>query len=85
MISLKNIFKVMSLVAVSLLLANCNTEEQDIPPIETLSPDSIITLAELRAMITSGQTYRFENSGKQVFAVVTMDEKNGNIYRQAYI
>lgn len=66
-------------------IVGCSKDEKDTPPIAHLPSDSILTLADLRAMIIPGQTYSFGNSGKNLYATVTMDELNGNIYRQAYI
>ena len=64
---------------------SCTKDDADIPPIESINPDDIINLGDIREMIVPGETYTFHNSGKQLFATVTMDERNGNIYRQAYI
>ena len=72
-------------LVLSVLFTNCEKEETDIPPIATINPDSIVTLGEIREMIVPGETYTFRNTGKQLFATVTMDQRNGNIYRQAYI
>ena len=84
-----NIFRILRggviLLAFAALFTNCEKEETDIPPIETVNPDSIVTLGEIRDMIVPGETYTFHDTGKQLFATVTMDERNGNIYRQAYI
>ncbi len=84
-----NIFRILRGGAIFLLFAvlftNCEKEETDIPPIATVNPDSIVTLVDIRDMIVPGETYTFRNTGKQLFATVTMDQRNGNIYRQAYI
>ena len=72
-------------LVLAVLFANCEKEETDIPPIATINPDSIVTLGEIRGMIVPGETYTFRNTGTQLFATVTMDQRNGNIYRQAYI
>ncbi len=84
-----NKFRFLKGGAIFLLLAvlftNCEKEDTDIPPIATINPDNIITLGEIREMIVSGETYTFHGTDKHLFATVTMDEQNGNIYRQAYI
>ncbi len=85
MIFYKKILKLTLLITLITGLGSCTEEEPDIPPMAVISPDSIVTLGQLREMIEPGETHRFVESGKQLFAVVTMDEKNGNIYRQAYI
>lgn len=83
------IFRIISqlfvIATLAVLLTNCSKDEKDIPPIASIDPDSIVTIGDLRAMIAPGQTYSFRNSGKQLFAVITMDQGNGNIFRQAYI
>ncbi len=64
---------------------SCTKDDTDIPPIESINPDDIINLGDIREMIVPGETYTFHNTGTQLFATVTMDQRNGNIYRQAYI
>jgi hypothetical protein len=84
-----NIFRILRggaiLLVFAALFTNCEKEDTDIPPIATINPDSIVTLNDIREMIVPGETYTFRNTGKQLFATVTMDQRNGNIYRQAYI
>jgi len=84
-----NIFKNLRSGIIFLIIAgffaNCEKQDTDIPPIAIISPDSILTLGEIRDMIVPGETFTFSNTGQQLFATVTMDERNGNIYRQAYI
>jgi hypothetical protein len=85
MIFFKKTIKPILLILLLTGFGSCSEVEPDIPPMAAISSDSIVTLGELRGMIEPGETERFTESGKQLFAVVTMDEKNGNIYRQAYI
>ena len=63
---------------------SCEMDDPITPPDNTLHPDSISNLAELRDLF-SEDTVFFENSGLNVFATVTMDDNAGNIYREAFV
>jgi hypothetical protein len=64
-------------------LVGCRKLEWDKPPIQTIPEGSAITIQQLRAMYT-GERVRFTED-KSVFAVVTMDEESGNIFRNVFI
>ncbi len=71
----------------SLMLAfatSCEMDDPVSPPGNTLSPDNISNIADLRSTFV-GDTVFFEDSGLNVFATVTMDDNAGNIYREAFV
>jgi hypothetical protein len=57
--------------------------EFDIPPITEITTGQIISLEELRAM-HSGSDLTITDT-LSVYAVVTMDETSGNLYKEAYV
>lgn len=65
-----------------LLLAACK-KEWDSPPARTIPVGSVLTVAELRALY-QGTPVRFTED-KSVYAVVTADESNGNLYKEVYV
>jgi hypothetical protein len=64
------------------LLLSCK-KELDAPPERTLPVGSVMTVAELRELF-QGEPVRFPED-KSVFAVVTADEENGNLYRNIFV
>ena len=70
--------------ALTLFFTGCVKKEFDKPPVGTLPVGTIYTIADLRQMyIDSGKiTIDYDAS---VYAVVTMDESSGNIYKSAYV
>lgn len=80
-----NIIKLFPVLFLGLIFwSSCQKQDLDTPPVNQLHPDSIITIGELRALY-KGQPVRLANSGKSLFATITMDQASGNIYKQAYI
>ncbi|MCB0814009.1 MAG: hypothetical protein KDB87_12735, partial [Flavobacteriales bacterium] len=65
-----------------LLLAACK-KDWDSPPARTIPVGSVLTVAELRALY-QGTPVRFTED-KSVYAVVTADESNGNLYKEVYV
>lgn len=65
------------------VLVSCIKDDFDEPPQRTIPVGSIKTIAELRNMF-QGQPIKIDQDWS-VYAVVTMDERNGNIYKSAYI
>jgi len=57
--------------------------EFDSPPIPDISADQIITLEQLRDL-HNGSDVKFTEK-LSVYAVVTMDESTGNLYKEAYV
>ncbi|PKP38947.1 MAG: hypothetical protein CVT98_04050 [Bacteroidetes bacterium HGW-Bacteroidetes-15] len=65
-------------------IISCEGSDFDTPPIKTLDENAILTISDLRALCPSGSTYTFTGD-TSLFAVVTMDESTGNIYKQLYV
>ncbi|WKZ65211.1 MAG: DUF5689 domain-containing protein [Flavobacteriales bacterium] len=70
------------LSAAALLLASCE-KELDTPPQRTLPVGEVLTVAQLRGLY-SGTPKRF-GGDSSVYAVVTADEQNGNLYKNVYV
>lgn len=68
--------------ACCLLLVSCR-KELDTPPEQTLPTGSVITMSQLRAMY-AGAPVHFPDP-MSVYAVVTADETNGNLYKEVYV
>jgi hypothetical protein len=58
-------------------------KEFDTPPLNEIPTGNIVTIAELRARYV-GASIKFQED-LSLFAVVTMDEKSGNLYKNVYI
>ncbi|MGV9011698.1 MAG: DUF5689 domain-containing protein [Flavobacteriales bacterium] len=77
------------LFAVPLILATavgCK-KEYDTPPVRTLGSGNVVTIAQLKAMY-QGIPVHFSDSANAfntVYAVVTADEQNGNLYKNVYV
>jgi hypothetical protein len=70
-------------ISVLLIIASSCKKEFDAPPAKTIPVGQVSTIAELRAMYT-GSTITFAED-RSVYATVTMDEKNGNLYKNIYV
>ena len=86
----KSILKITLLTAlISVVVIGCK-KEWDTPPIKTIPETGIITIAQLKAFYndTTGG-HRFIDSVKSdqlsVYAVVTMDETSGNLYKNIFV
>jgi len=61
-------------------------KEPDSPPVNTLDQTKVITIDSIRAMAdTTGATIFTITDSLTTFAIVTMDESSGNIYKNLYI
>lgn len=78
--TLRNIVALIALVAITV---SCK-KEFDSPPLRTLPVGDVLTIAGLRALETPGVPRRFQGDSS-VYAVVTADEENGNLYRNVYV
>jgi hypothetical protein len=76
---MKNLLLILSL---GLIIISCK-KEVDSPPENVLTDGQVLTLDSLLA-IYDGNPYKFEND-ISVFATVTMDEVDGNIYKNIFI
>jgi hypothetical protein len=70
------------LIAFALLAVGCK-KEFDAPPLRTLPQGQVLTVAELRSLF-QGEAVRF-GADSSVYAVVTADEGNGNLYRNIFV
>ncbi len=61
----------------------CIHDDFDVPPERDIPVGTVLTVAELRDMF-DGTLLHFEDD-YSFYAVVTMDDKTGNIYRSAYL
>lgn len=72
------------LIALVIITAiSCRKREFDEPPIKEIPEGKILTIQELRDMF-QGSPVRFEDD-YSVFATITMDDRSGNIFRNAYV
>ncbi|UBM61851.1 DUF5689 domain-containing protein [Candidatus Sulfidibacterium hydrothermale] len=67
-----------------LFLSSCVKQDFDTPPISEIPVGTVYTIAQLRQMYADSGAYQF-NTDASVYAVVTMDETSGNIYKSAFI
>lgn len=78
----KKITGLLLLAGITLFSVSCN-KDFDTPPIKTIPEGNRITIADLKAMY-QGTPLKITDE-LSMFAVVTMDEQSGNIYKEAYI
>lgn len=78
----KKITGLLLLAGITLFSVSCK-KEFDTPPIKTIPEGNRITIADLKAMY-QGSPLKITDE-LSMFAVVTMDEQSGNIYKEAYI
>ncbi|HPQ35939.1 MAG TPA: DUF5689 domain-containing protein, partial [Tenuifilaceae bacterium] len=77
------VFLVFALIPVALFYS-CIEDQFDTPPINELPVGSVLTIQDLRDLCPPGTAFKFRGD-TSVYAVVTMDEKSGNIYKNAFI
>lgn len=76
-----------ALLALPLLLATaigCK-KEFDTPPVRTIPTGGVLTIAQLKAMYQGTPVHFADSSAQSVYAVVTADEQNGNLYKNVYV
>ena len=76
-----------ALLALPLLLATaigCK-KEFDTPPVRTIPTGSVLTIAELKALYQGNPVHFAAGEAQSVYAVVTADEQNGNLYKNIYV
>ncbi|MEZ4738793.1 MAG: DUF5689 domain-containing protein [Flavobacteriales bacterium] len=71
------------LLVIFALFAVACQKEYDSPPLRTLPVGSVLTVAQLRALYTNADK-RFTGDSS-VYAVVTADEQNGNLYKNIFV
>lgn len=72
-----------SIISVALFYS-CIDDQFDTPPINELPVGSVLTIQGLRDLCPPGNAFKFQGD-TSVYAVVTMDEKSGNIYKNAFV
>jgi len=70
--------------ALSMTMFSCVDDEFDTPEERTIPVGETITIQEIKDLFNAEGDYQF-TTDQSVFAVVTMDDKSGNIYKTAYI
>ncbi|HRN35576.1 MAG TPA: DUF5689 domain-containing protein [Flavobacteriales bacterium] len=76
-----------ALLALPLLLAlstGCK-KEFDSPPVRTIPEGSVLTIAQLKALYQGIPVHFADSAAQSVYAVVTADEQNGNLYKNLYV
>ncbi|MDY0141747.1 MAG: DUF5689 domain-containing protein [Bacteroidales bacterium] len=87
---MKKTFIISSLILTSLILvlSSCIHNEFEEPPVNTVPVGAVFTIQDLYNIHNSDSValtnYKFTEDFS-VYAVVTMDDKSGNIYKSAYI
>jgi hypothetical protein len=79
-----NSIKLIAPVFVLLVLVGCK-KEYDIPPITAIPETPTKTIAELRAWQNSEGGVISIDEELSVYGIVTMDENDGNIYKNIYM
>lgn len=77
-----NVRTLLLLGTIAVIAGSCK-KEFDEPPIRDLPIGQVLTVAELRGLF-QGAPVRF-GGDSSVFAVVTADEQNGNLYKNVYV
>ncbi|MFH2095097.1 MAG: DUF5689 domain-containing protein [Bacteroidota bacterium] len=85
-------FRLFALLAAGIIVVSgCVKKEYDEPPAVTIPTGKVITIADLHQMyqdsivgVSGVTTYKFTED-YSIYAVVTMDDKLGNIYKSAYL
>ncbi|MEA2105146.1 MAG: DUF5689 domain-containing protein [Bacteroidota bacterium] len=70
--------------ALAMTMFSCVDDEFDTPPGSTIPVGETITIQDVKTLFNNEGDYQF-TTDQSIFAVVTMDDKSGNIYKTAYI
>lgn len=87
---MRNKLIITAIVTSLIFISSCIQQEFDEPPVNTIPEGQILTIAQVRAMYIDSivlgpyTSYKFVED-YSVYAIVTMDDKSGNIYKSAYI
>ena len=85
--NLMNFRTIVLTLAIAVVAVACK-KEFDTPPTRTLPTGSVVTIADLRTMFANngGVAIQWRDSAdKSLYAVVTADEQNGNLYKNIYV
>lgn len=75
------------LAAIAVLSAGCK-KEFDSPPERVLGTGDLLTIADLRNLFVNNGSVPIQwrdSTDKSLYAVVTADEQNGNLYKNVYV
>ncbi len=84
MIRYNKLTAVLFFFAITLFFTGCVKKDFDTPPVGTLPVGTVYTISELRQMYVQEGSIMIDYDAS-VYAVVTMDESSGNIYKSAFI
>ncbi|HSH50254.1 MAG TPA: DUF5689 domain-containing protein, partial [Bacteroidales bacterium] len=73
------------IIALSMTMFSCVDDEFDTPQGSTIPVGETITIQEVKDFYNAENSDYTFTSDQSIFAVVTMDDKSGNIYKTAYI
>lgn len=82
-----NLFRIRDLIVIAvtfLVFTGCVKQEFDKPPIQQIPIGTVININDVRTIFSDSGNYSFKGD-YSLYAVVTMDESSGNIYKSAYI
>lgn len=85
---MRNFIRPLLIALPVIALATACKKEYDSPPIRTLAPGDQLTIADLRNVFVNNGSVPIQwrdSSAKSVYAVVTADEQNGNLYKNVYV
>ncbi|HOI31666.1 MAG: choice-of-anchor J domain-containing protein [Bacteroidales bacterium] len=80
----KKIILISMLALIIGFVSSCVKKEFDTPPISNLPIGTVYSIGELYEMYDNGGATQFSEDAS-VYAIVSMDEASGNIYKSAYI
>lgn len=74
-----------ALLALPLFLAVGCDKEFDSPPVRTIPEGGVLTIAQLKALYQGTPVHFADSAAQCLYAVVTADEQNGNLYKNLYV
>lgn len=77
-------YKILVFLLGAAMVTACVEDEFDVPQVEELPVGNVLTIKQLRDTIALGENVIFDQDCS-VYGVITMDDKNGNIYKTAYL
>lgn len=80
----KKIILISMLTLIIGFVSSCVKKEFDTPPISSLPVGTVYSIGDLYEMYDNGGATQFSEDAS-VYAIVSMDEASGNIYKSAYI
>ncbi|PLX07617.1 MAG: hypothetical protein C0596_10160 [Marinilabiliales bacterium] len=72
-----------AVIIIPMFFISCE-EELDTPPIATINPDMVLEISDIYQIYADSGEYTFTED-YMLYATVTMDDYEGNIYKEAYI